>query len=373
MKERTNQAAWIENQHRWCIRIQVDGKRKAFYSSRPGTRGKIEAERLADEWLKNGRSDDGRHYSVLCEMYLNWIQKRQARLNRGSAQYRKMESIGRIWILPVIGNKRIEKITNADYQKCIDLAFDAGRSRKTLLHISSFFSGVYKTARKNKINLERPEFLEIYENAPSYPRDAMPTRSVSVLFETDRMTERGKPAECYHIHAFRIMCLLGLRRGETAGLKWSDIDGNILNVQRSVNNLGEITQGKTKSAKRKVFIYPIAMKELDEQRSYQKKIGLVTPWIFANPYTGNPDYDGLHRQWEIFCRSNGISNVTLHELRHTNISLAMGSISADVLKPIVGHTASMDTFGVYGHETEENLKLYGSVMQNIFEGILNSN
>ena len=370
MKERTNQAVWIESQNRWCIRVQVNGKRKAFYSSKVGTRGKNEAERLADEWLKSGYNTPNMKYRDLYELYLQSLSSRNERLQRGSAQLRKMESIGRIWMIPNIGNKRISEISNADYQKCIDAAFDAGRSRKTLLHINSLFTGIYKTARKNRIHLEPPEFVEIYENAPSYPRDAMQTKSVSELFTSDLMQERGKTVPCYHIHAFRIMCLLGLRRGEVAGLQWSDIDGLVLNIQRSVNNLGEITQGKTKSAKRKIYIYPYAMQEFDAQRKYQKKIGLITPWIFANPYTGTPDYDGLFRQWELFCRSNGIKNVNLHELRHTNISLAMGKIDADILKPIVGHSKTMDTFGTYGHETEENLKLYGDIMQSIFESIL---
>ena len=53
-KLRTNEAAWNELQGRWCIRVQSDGVRKAFYSSKPGKKGKIEAERKADEWLERG-------------------------------------------------------------------------------------------------------------------------------------------------------------------------------------------------------------------------------------------------------------------------------------------------------------------------------
>lgn len=371
MRQRKTEAHWIESDQRWKIAVQIEGHRRQFYSNKRGRSGKIEAERLADRWLESEGSEGSRTFEQVYEIYLNSLQERQKRTGRGSAQYKKMESIGRIWVLPVIGRKKMDRLNNADYQKCIDSAYDTGRSRKTLLHISALLTGVYKTARKHRIQMERPEFLEIYEDAPSYPRDSARPSDISALFATEYQTERGQAVKCTHIHAFRIMCLLGLRRGEAAGLKWSDIHDNILHIQRSVNNLGEVTTGKTKAANRLIYLFPIAQEELEKQRTELKNLGVISPWVFPSPYTGRPDYDGLHRQWTIFCRSNGIENVTLHELRHTNISLAMGRISADLLRPVVGHTANMDTFGVYGHSTEDGLKEVAEKMQEIFSAVLN--
>ena len=372
MKERKNKAVWNDTQKRWCIRVQRNGIRKAFYSTVAGTRGQIEAERKADAWLNADGSTVRMKYADLFALYLESLQTRQKRVGHGSAQYIKMESIGRIWVIPCIGSKRIDSISNADYQRVIDSAFDAGKSRKTLAHISSSFTGVYKFARKNRIRIERPEFVEIYETAPSYPRTAMTSEDVRKLFTIDTFVWRGNTVPCSHIHAFRLMCLLGLRRGECAALKWSDIDGNILHVQRSVNNLHETTSGKTKTANRLIYLFPYALCELQTQRTDQIKRGLITPYVFANPHNGEPDYIGIYHQWEQYCRSNGIDGITLHELRHTTVTLSMGKISLDLLKPVIGHTSSMDTFGVYGHESYDGIKTVGDELQEIFRNIIES-
>lgn len=50
------------------------------------------------------------------------------------------------------------------------------------------------------------------------------------------------------------MVLLGLRRGECCGIKREDIDGDILHIRRSINGFSEVTQGKTKSAKRDIYL-----------------------------------------------------------------------------------------------------------------------
>ena len=367
---RKTEAVWSESRQCWRISVQVDGDRREFYSKTLGRRGKIEAERKADEWIQNREGRPYRNYRELYEAYLESLQARQSRVGRGSAQYTKMESIGRIWVVPSIGHKKIDRINNADYQRVIDAAYDAGRSRRLLSHIRSAFTGVYKFARKNKIALERPEFLEVYEDAPTYPRDSMTDQDIRTLFTVDTLKDHGKIVQCYHIHAFRIMCLLGLRRGEAAGLKWSDIDDLNLHVQRSINNLGEITPGKTKAANRTIRLFPRAVEEFRSQKAMLMQLGIISPWVFANPYNGEPSYDGLGKQWAVYCRSNGIEGITLHELRHTCVSVAMGRIDPDLLKPVLGHTKQMDTFGVYGHETEDGLKTVARKLGEIFDGIL---
>ena len=59
-KLRINEAAWLEKSGRWSIKVQRDGERKQFTSSKPGRKGKLEAERKADEWLEKGVVKDQR-------------------------------------------------------------------------------------------------------------------------------------------------------------------------------------------------------------------------------------------------------------------------------------------------------------------------
>lgn len=48
MGKRTNTAVWQEKQGRWKIDVQKDGKRRSFYSFKPGRTGQREANAKAD-------------------------------------------------------------------------------------------------------------------------------------------------------------------------------------------------------------------------------------------------------------------------------------------------------------------------------------
>ena len=70
MSERKNEAKWLEKYQRWQINVQRDGKRKTFYSKTPGTKGKIDAEKQADKWLKGGFENPTMRFSKLYELFL---------------------------------------------------------------------------------------------------------------------------------------------------------------------------------------------------------------------------------------------------------------------------------------------------------------
>ena len=57
-----------------------------------------------------------------------------------------------------------------------------------------------------------------------------------------------KPQPEWYVHAFRFIIVNGLRRGECAGIREEDIHAGVLTIQRSINRLGEITDGKTQIA-----------------------------------------------------------------------------------------------------------------------------
>lgn len=54
MGKRVNTAVWLEKQQRWQIKVQKDGVRRTFTSSKPGRTGQREVNRKADAWLDEG-------------------------------------------------------------------------------------------------------------------------------------------------------------------------------------------------------------------------------------------------------------------------------------------------------------------------------
>lgn len=105
MSERKNEAAWIESRNRWQINVQADGVRKTFISSKPGKKGKIEAERKADEWLETQIIGGNTRCNVLLDLFL--AQKKQTTSHTNSSQ---IEYHIRCFIRPVIGLKRIDRV-----------------------------------------------------------------------------------------------------------------------------------------------------------------------------------------------------------------------------------------------------------------------
>lgn len=71
---RKNEAIWIEKSQRWQIKVQKDGVRRAFYSSTPSKKGKIEAEKKADKWLATNTKDENIRVGKLWADFLNEVK-----------------------------------------------------------------------------------------------------------------------------------------------------------------------------------------------------------------------------------------------------------------------------------------------------------
>ena len=63
----------------------------------------------------------------------------------------------------------------------------------------------------------------------------------------------------------------------------------------------------------------------------------------------------LYKHWLSYQRGNVIEQISLYELRHTFVSVCAENVPESLLKLVVGHSESMDTTGVYGHEVNGQL------------------
>ena len=67
----------------------------------------------------------------------------------------------------------------------------------------------------------------------------------------------------------------------------------------------------------------------------------------------------LIKEWVKLKQERGFDDrIKLYSLRHTYVSIvsAQSMISEGNLKQILGHSKSMDTFGVYGHRVDNELE-----------------
>ena len=176
-------------------------------------------------------------------------------------------------------------------------------------------------------------------------------------------------------------CLyMGIRRSELAGLQWQDIDleNNVMKIQRSMHSTKGIglyyKSTKTESSKREVSMPQALTEQLKEYKVW---------WDEHRPYFIDPKFkDALFKKDTLMpynpsifitwlrkiLEQAGLTKVTLHSLRHTNISLQlMAGIDIKTVAGRVGHSQTSTTTDIYSHFLQSSDKKASNILDKIFE------
>ncbi len=189
----------------------------------------------------------------------------------------------------------------------------------------------------------------------------------------------------------------GLRRGEIIGLRWSaiDFDNKVLSVVGTVKDKG-ISGSKianmyyepTAKNSSSIRSFPMSdwiteyLKNLkQEQKSRQNKSGYNHTWDDFVCVRKNGDLIPLEyvtRAFPKLCEKCNLKRITLHELRHTNISLLLDKgANMKELQEWAGHSSYNTTANIYSHiqtKTKERMtSLLTSTLENPLENPLESN
>lgn len=371
MTPRTNEASWIESAKRWQIKVQRDGVRKMFTSSTPGKRGKLEAEYKADEWLQGNSVNDGTRVSALVEAWFADLQQRTSQ-----SHWRQYESYIKNWILPLIGCKRIRDVKKTDLQRIINTAYATGcngegLAMKTLKNIRACISSFLKYCRAADATTLTAEFITLPRQARAPEKTIATPEDLAKLFSTDETDHQGRVCSDRYIHAYRLAALIGLRPGELLGLQWNDLKEDKLSIRRAINNYGETTPGKNANARRTIKLPAYAVAEIEAQRDMLRTESLITPVMFPREDGSTLSQKMLRDNWQRFCRHNSINEATTpYELRHTFVSV-VDEMPTMIKKQVVGHSQSMDTEGIYGHNKASDLQKAADYIDAAFAEILN--
>lgn len=126
----------------------------------------------------------------------------------------------------------------------------------------------------------------------------------------------------------RLLMFTGARRMEIEALRWSEVDFN-----RNVLRLGE-----SKTGSKQIALAPAA-----------REILIQCPRIEGSLYvfpalSGGRHYQGLDKIWILIRKKAGLSDVRLHDLRHTFASFgAAGGLSLPLIGALLGHSQPQTT------------------------------
>lgn len=183
-----------------------------------------------------------------------------------------------------------------------------------------------------------------------------------------------------HKTAIMTLLLTGLRRGELCGLEWDDIDlkQGTLTVARSVttvNGFGKVEkEPKTESSKRTISMPENLINQLKEYKEWQKELAksLGDRWVNTGRVFTAEFGDKIHPcnvlSWlKKICKVNNLPPVTLHSLRHTNITLQiMAGVPLVIVSGRAGHARTSTTTDVYSHFLKSSDKEAAQKLNNLF-------
>ena len=153
----------------------------------------------------------------------------------------------------------------------------------------------------------------------------------------DRLvTER--PSRQPQADVVRLLLLTGCRRGEILKLRWSEVNGDRLDLAH------------TKTGPQRVWLSQTAQAILARQPR------AASPYVFPSPrYPDKPLSDTLHL-WRRARKEAGLDDVRLHDLRHTVASQAVArGVPLPTVARMLGHADPAMTLR-YAHVGDRNLQ-----------------
>lgn len=169
---------------------------------------------------------------------------------------------------------------------------------------------------------------------------------------------------------FLTIAYTGIRRGESIGLQWKNIDfkNNTISVERTRDEKS-IRSPKTKNSYRTILVDEVVIKQLETYKKWCKQVLFSEgkkledeTYVFINEDSGEPisSSSSLYNFNKIKKRTN-LQNITIHGLRHTHCTFLLNSgLNVKVIAKRLGNTVEM-IYKIYGHvlkELERNLSHY---------------
>lgn len=331
-----NEPKW--DGQRWRIRVMQDGKTHSFSCKTPGAKGRKECTRLYHEWLYG----EGSGEKTVNRVAQEYLEDLKARRGADAESVIQNERYIRLYIVPKCGSKKISKMTQRDWQTLINEAAGANGkplSHKTLMNLRGIISGIVKFGYQD------------YQCEPLRGNLYIPvghSRNEKAILQEDDIQRLLEPSDKWYHPLFCFLAITGMRPGEALGLQVDDVLGSSVRIRRAVNARGKITEGKNENAKRIIPIGALARSILRKTIRRNEDHKLHTEWIFCD-LNGNPgNQSTMRNQWNELKKERNLPG-TVYSLRHTFISLMKNVMPEQMIKDIVGHSVSMDTFGTYGH------------------------
>lgn len=342
----------------------VTGKQRR--TTRRGFRTMAEAKtalsRLELEVMENGLPTSKRKIMTFKEVYKMWFEQYKTTVKESTAY--TQNNIINVQILPYFGSFRVDKIDTAFCQKQVNRIFKNLKNYNNTINLTRQifdYAKVMKQIKANPMNdVIVPKKRKTLDNDNKqvnfYNKDQLKT-----FLET---LKKYAPYQMYVV--FRVLAFTGMRKGELAALKWSDVDfkNETISINKTValDSTGKfnIQTPKTRKSVRTISVDTITLNALKiwknklrkELFKQGKNIDKGDGFIF---HTENGKLILKHINYFLttVIKKYDLPPIKPHGFRHTHASLLFESgASIKEVQDRLGHENIKTTMDIYTHVTK---------------------
>lgn len=346
-------------------------KKSGFVSEKAAMRSLIEVKAA----LVNGNVKQVENEQLTVGEYFDlWFESNKHHWKISTIVVR--ERIIRRAIKPLIGKYKLTKLDKLTYQREFIVPLLDTVNPTTLVHYHTVFKIAINAAVDEEL-LTRNRFRNVTIPKPQEETDVVKDDYYSPRELAAFLRGVKDNFSINQYMAIKLISYTGLRRGECAGLKWTDLDfeENKLSVKRTRDQFGS-RKPKTTNSTRTILIDEPLMKELASLRTWAKAKHLEMgirwkddSYVFISRHTAEPmDFNSMVVKMHRLQEKLKLKRVTIRGLRHTHatILLSTNKVSVKTISQRLGNTPLM-IHNVYGHVLaemeEESMKAFSSSLE----------
>lgn len=276
---------------------------------------------------------------------------------RKRTTFAKYEVHVRLYLVPVLGSKRLESLSVADVRRLL-----VQLEKKTTAATAKEAHRVLRTA----LTAACREELVTRNVATLVEPPSVDTREMSPWSLDETLDFLGAARKDPLYAAFVLAIALGFRRGEIVGLRWEnlDLDKREIRVRTQRQRVrGEAYEDDPKGRRRKqtlplpaICVAPLRWQRM-RQAAQRDRAGAdwkETGYVFTTR-TGQPiEPRNLYRSFTRVADSAGLRVIRLHDARHGCATLLTAAgVAPRVVMEILGHSQIAVTMNVYAHVVQD--------------------
>jgi integrase len=283
-----------------------------------------------------GEREERREAATVADLVERFIvEAMPSRAPRTQAEYRAML---RDWILPAIGNRKVEAVRREDIEKLHRKITEAGKERRAN-SVKSLCSTIFAQAIVWRMRDDNPT-TNVKGNAEHGRERYLAPEEVTRLYA---VLERWRSRQPDSVDIVVLALLTGARRGELLGMRWVDVD----------LTTGIWTKPHPTTKQRQVHRTPLSQDAVTVLR--RRRNEHTDDFVFRDRGVKTHS-NRFENHWREIRAEAGLTDVRFHDLRHSFAShLAGAGLSLPTIGRMLGHSKPQTTQR-YAHLADEPLR-----------------